>query len=119
MTYTTQDANAVETARIRRGRTGRRLFALALVVFLACTMFGWLGLRTRRITAGNTSLSYASISRRGFPSTWKVTVDHSEGFANKLEVRTSTDYWQAYRIEDIEPQPASEASDGGTVLWTF
>jgi hypothetical protein len=115
---TTQDAEALDTRRVRRGRTGRRVFLVAISAFLLLGLLDVLGVKTRTVTDGHATLTYASVSRRGLPAPWRlrITVPSS---TRTVRVRMDASYVDALDITRVQPEPSSETATSGVVEWEF
>jgi hypothetical protein len=116
---TTHDVQQVTTAQIRRERLGRRVFTASIVIFLVLGMLGVFGVRTRTISSGDVSLTYAQVTRRGLAAPWTLELSSRNGFTDEIEVRTSSSYLDAVQVDDLEPEPASSSTVGDVVVWTF
>src|SRR4051812_33628734 len=90
-----------------------------MVGMLVCGLAGVFGVRTRTVTDGPASITYAQVTRRGLPTSWQLEIEQPDGFSGDLEVRTAADYWDAVEIQQIHPEPSSMTSEGDVVVWQF
>jgi hypothetical protein len=109
---------------IRRGRLGRRLFVVALVVFLGLGVLGLYGVRTSEAKASgggyDVTVSYASISRPGLATPWAVEIRRRGGFGDGLvTVALSSSYFDAFDENSLDPDPVESISDGDRTIWRF
>ena len=112
-----------DIGRQARARAARRIFAVALAVFLAVGALGFYGVRTRTAsaTAGGHELSvhYASVSRPGLATPWSFEVRRPGGFPEGLTVAVTSSYFDAFDENGLEPAPLEETSDGERTIWRF
>jgi hypothetical protein len=94
---------------------------LALVVAAGAT--GLLGVRsgTDTASAGGWTLSVTSarVARAGLDVPWKVDVHRDGGFAGPVTLAVTADYFDIFESQGLDPEPASETSDGDRLYWTF
>jgi hypothetical protein len=111
-------------ASVRRGRLGRRLFTVSLVVFLGLGALGAYGVRTResRATGGGYELvvTHTSITRPGLATPWSVEVRRPGGFGDELvSLAVTASYFDAFDENGLDPDPAEAANDGERTIWRF
>lgn len=109
---------------MRRDRVGRRLFVVALTIFLALGAFGVYGVRTRDIeaTGGGYELTvhYTSVTRPGLATPWAVEVRRPGGFGDELvEIAVTASYFDAFDENGLDPDPAESLNDGERTIWRF
>ena len=109
---------------VRRGRLGRRVFVVALVVFLGLGMLGLYGVRTReaQATGGGYELTvtYTSVTRPGLATPWSAEIRRSGGFGDELvSLAVSASYFDAFDENGLDPDPAESVNDGERTIWRF
>lgn len=106
-----------------RSRLGRRVFTVALAVFLTLGALGLYGVRTRTISAAaggyELSVRYASVSRPGLATPWALEVRRPGGFPDGLTVAVMSSYFDVFDENGFDPAPVEETSDGDRTFWTF
>jgi len=113
-----------DLADLRRARLGRRLFMVALTVFLALGVLNVYGVRTREVsaTAGDDRLTvrYASVSRPGLASPWSVELRRAGGFrSDTVTLSADAAYFDIFDENGVEPDPVESRNDGDRIVWTF
>lgn len=107
----------------RRARTGRRIFVVLLVVFLALGALGFYGVRTRTASGSGggyeVSVTYASVSRPGLATPWSVEVTRRGGFPEGLVLAVTSSYFAAFDENGFSPTPVEETDDGLRTIWRF
>lgn len=124
MDATTSTLSDLETSSPRHLAAWlRRLFLLALLLFVLAGLFGLLGVRTTTASsdeAGWTlTVEHASIARAGLDVPWQVTVTHPDGFAKELTLAVTGDYFEIFESQGFDPEPSDETRDGQTLYLTF
>lgn len=114
----------IETTSLRRRAAWlRRLFLLALLLFVLAGASGLLGVRTttaRSSEAGwSLSVEHASIARPGLDAPWQVTVTHPGGFGKELTLAVTGDYFEIFESQGFDPEPTEETRDAQTLYLTF
>ena len=109
---------------LRRARLGRRLFAVALTVFLALGILNVFGVRTTETsaTAGGDELTvrYARVTRPGLASPWSVELRRAGGFAeDTVTVSAESSYFDIYDENGFEPEPLESRAEGDRIVWPF
>ncbi|HUR23085.1 MAG TPA: hypothetical protein VMZ73_04365 [Acidimicrobiales bacterium] len=106
-----------------RARTGRRLFAVALGLFLLLGALGFYGVRSRTATAAGggyeLSVRYGSVSRPGLATPWSFEVRKAGGFPDGLTVTVTSSYFDAFDENGLGPAPVEETVDGDLTVWRF
>ena len=106
-----------------RARTGRRIFVVALVTFLALGALGVYGVRTRTASASGggfeVEVRYAAVSRPGLATPWSMEVRRAGGFPDGLRVAVLSSYFDAFDENGLGPAPAEETTDRERTVWTF
>jgi hypothetical protein len=109
--------------RVRRARIGRRLFMVALFVFLAVGLTGRLGLlsRTTTVRSGGYELTvtYGQVSRGGLATPWSFEVHRPGGFDGPITVSTTSSYLDLFDENGFDPQPSSSTATPESVIWEF
>ena len=122
-TSTLQEALDIDPARLRRGVAWRRVFTVALALFIAAALAGWFGMRSRTtsVTSGSTSLTlkYGAITRRGVSTPWDLQIHEQSGFTHDVEVEMPLSYIEILDIQGIQPEPTDETTSADVVRWTF
>ena len=109
---------------MRRDRLGRRLFTLALVVFLGLGLLGLYGVHTREAAARGggyeLTVTYANITRPGLATPWSLEIRRPGGFGDGMvSVAVTSSYFDAFVENGPEPAPAESLSDGDRSIWRF
>ncbi|MEA2686425.1 MAG: hypothetical protein QOE93_1620 [Actinomycetota bacterium] len=110
--------------QVRRDRFGRRVFTVALAVFLALGVLGLYGVRTgeKNATGGGYQLTvtYTKISRPGLATPWAVEIRRPGGFGDDLvTVAVTAAYFDAFDENGLDPDPAESFNDGERSVWRF
>jgi hypothetical protein len=102
---------------------GRRLFLLALVLFVGAGVAGGLGVRTSTAMAvdGDYELTvdHATIARAGLDVPWQVTVTRQGGYDEELILAVTGDYFDIFETQGFTPDPAAATRDATTLYLTF
>ncbi|HVE91105.1 MAG TPA: hypothetical protein VNE62_02230 [Actinomycetota bacterium] len=111
-------------SRLKRARTLRRVALGVLFVFLALSLAGAFGVRTRTVSAsfGGYTLEqeYATITRPGLATPWALTVRKPGGFDGPVTVGVSASYFDIFDENGIDPEPSSSTTGpNGLLLWEF
>ncbi|HUR23150.1 MAG TPA: hypothetical protein VMZ73_04695 [Acidimicrobiales bacterium] len=106
-----------------RARTGRRVFGVALGLFLLLGALGFYGVRARTVTAAGggyqLSVTYGSVSRPGLATPWSFEVQRAGGFPDGLTVAVTSSYFDAFDENGLGPEPVEETVDGELTIWRF
>jgi hypothetical protein len=109
--------------RLRRGRRGRRAFAVSLVAVLVAGLGMVFGERVDRVgdTEGDYELvvAYPSRTRGGLTQDIDIVLRREGGFDGPVTLGLSIDYLRAFEPQDIQPQPSSSTGTRERVEWTF
>ena len=112
-----------DVSRQVRARSGRRIFAVLLGLFLLLGALGFYGVRTRTASAAGggyeVSVDYASISRPGLATPWAFEVRRPGGFPDGLTVAVTSRYFDAFDENGLGPAPVEETTDGELTIWRF
>jgi hypothetical protein len=104
-------------------RWGRRLGIMVLLVVVVLGGLGFLGVRSRTVqaTANGYTLrvTYPQTARAGLDIAWRAHVHHDGGFAGKLTLAVSTDYFRMFETQGFYPDADSSTNDGHFVYFTF
>jgi hypothetical protein len=109
---------------VRRGRSLRRLFVAALVLFLALGALNLYGVRTKEARSeGGTyelTVTYSSITRPGLATPWSAEIRRSGGFGDELvSLAVKASYFDAFDENGLDPDPAEATNDGEYTIWRF
>ncbi|MEA2829020.1 MAG: hypothetical protein QOG43_3459 [Actinomycetota bacterium] len=109
---------------VRRGRFGRRIFTVALVVFLGLGLVGLYGVRTGSTEAKGggyeVTVTYAKITRPGLATPWSMEIRHPGGFGDEMvTVAVASSYFDAFDENGFAPDPVESSNDGERDIWRF
>jgi hypothetical protein len=94
-----------------------------LVGIVALGAGGLLGVRSATVSASGGGytlwVTHATIARAGHDVPWKVVVRHPGGWPGPITLAVTADYFDIYESQGLDPQPATESSDGELLYWTF
>lgn len=117
------EPNPTDIPRQTRARTGRRVFVVALGVFLLLGALGFYGVRTTSASAAGggyeVSVDYASISRPGLATPWSVEIRRAGGFPDGVTVAVTSAYFDVFDENGLGPAPVDETTDGDLTIWRF
>jgi hypothetical protein len=106
-----------------RGLIGRRIFLVALAVFVAVGMIGLLGVRSATVEGSDgpvsASVRFGRIGRGGVAVPYAITVRSDAGFSGPIDITVDQSYLDLFDHNGIEPGPDATTSDGKTITWTF
>jgi hypothetical protein len=106
-----------------RARAGRRVFVVALSLFLLLGALGVYGVRTRSVSAAGggyeLSVDYASVSRPGLATPWAFEVRRAGGFPDGVTVAVTSSYFDFFDENGLGPAPTEETTDGDLTIWRF
>jgi hypothetical protein len=112
-----------DVPRQKRARTGRRLFVVALGLFLLLGALGFFGVRSKTVTATGggyeLSVTYGAVSRPGLATPWSFEVQRAGGFPDGLTVAVTSSYFDAFDENGLGPAPVEETVDGDLTIWRF
>ncbi len=109
---------------MRRGRFGRRIFVVALVVFLALGFLNLYGVRTKEASATGggyeVTVTYTSVTRPGLATPWSVEIRRPGGFGEDLvALAVTASYFDAFDENGLDPDPSESVNDGERTIWRF
>jgi hypothetical protein len=114
---------AVDPARVRRWRLGRRLFVVGLVAFLGAAATGRLGVHSAEVRAEAEGyelvVTYATVTRAGLATPWAMEVRHPGGFDGPVQLATTTAYLEMFDENGLNPDPDGATATADEVLWEF
>jgi hypothetical protein len=106
-----------------RARTLRRIFLSLLVVFLVLGATGFLGVRTRQVTARGggyeLTVTYGQVSRPGLATPFGIEVRHPGGFEGPVTVSSGSSYLSMLDENGLDPDPSSVTATADEVIWQF
>ena len=106
-----------------RARTARRVFVIALGLFLLLGALGFYGVRTRTVTATGggyeLAVTHGSVSRPGLATPWSFEVRRAGGFPDGLTVAVTSSYFDVFDENGLGPAPVEETVDGDLTVWRF
>jgi hypothetical protein len=115
-----------DTRRWRLVETGlRRLFVLGSVAFVVLGLLRVFGPKERTVGAEGggyrLEVTYSSVNRPGKAAPWKARVSKVDGspLPAEVTVRSEADYFDLFDENGFDPQPESESSIDGKLVWTF
>jgi hypothetical protein len=117
---TLSDVRDAAGPRIAVARTA--VVAILLVIVLA-GLAGLLGVRSTTRTASSgpwtVSVTYAWVARAGLDVPWTVTVRRAGGFPGPVTLAVTSDYFDIFESQGLDPEPATETADDTNLYWTF
>ncbi len=115
--------DAPSPERLRYGRAARRVFIVGLFVFLGLGLAGALGVRTGTVAASGVGyeleVTYARVTRPGLATPWSATVRHPGGFDGPITIAVSSEYFDMFDENGLDPDPTGSTADGDYVYWQF
>ncbi len=113
----------VSVHRIRRARSLRRAFFVAICVVLLAGAFNVFGVQSasRSASGGGFELevSYDKVTRPGLATSIEVEVRRAGGFDGPVSVAFTSSYFDALDLNGVDPEPASGTSTPTEVVMTF
>ncbi|HZZ98082.1 MAG TPA: hypothetical protein VFE19_13755 [Jatrophihabitantaceae bacterium] len=104
-------------------RWGRRLGLAALLIVVVLGAVGYLGVRSRTISANKDGytlrITYPQMARAGLDVPWRAQVHHAGGLPKTLTIAVSTDYFRMFETQGFYPDAQSMTNDGTFVYFTF
>ena len=95
----------------------------ALALFVAAGATGLLGVHSTTSSGEGggyqIEVEYAAVARAGLDVPWQVHVRRAGGFAGPVTLAVTADYFDIYEEQGLDPEPASQTSDGEYLYWTF
>ena len=118
---TLQDIRSAEAGP--RSARWRRVLVGLLTVVVAAGATGLLGVHSTTSTTTDrgyeVTVEYAALARAGLDVPWQVRVHRDGGFDGPVTLAVTADYFDIYEEQGLDPQPATERSDGEYLYWTF
>ena len=115
--------DAPSPERLRLGRAARRVFIVLLFVFIGLGLAGVLGVRTGTVSATGggyeLEVTYARVTRPGLATPWSTTVRHPGGFEGPITIAVSSEYFDMFDENGLDPDPSGATADGEYVYWEF
>jgi hypothetical protein len=107
----------------RRGRLGRQVMTLGLLVFAVLGAFGVFGAKTSTVSAtggGYTlTVSYPHVIRPGLAIGWEARVTRPGGFDGPIDLATTLGYFSLFDFNNLQSLPESVSNRGELVVWQF
>ncbi len=107
----------------RRSVWYRRLFAVALTVFVIAGAANAFGVRHAEVfdESGGYELTvrYGSDTRPGLATLWEVQVRHAGGFDAPVTLATTASYFGAFDENGLDPDPDKAYGEGEAIVWEF
>ncbi len=120
---TSTDPGQPPLERIRRARMLRRIFFTALCGLLLLGLLGVFGPRTSEVSAQGgpyeLTVTYANVSRPGLASVWSVEIRRQGGFDGPVTLATTSDYFDIFDENGLDPDPSTATTDGKRTIWKF
>jgi hypothetical protein len=113
----------VDTRTLLRARTLRRVFIVALALFLLLGATNLLGVRLAEVTASggryDLTVRYARVTRPALATPWDVSVYNADGFDGPVTVMTTTSYFDLFDANGLSPDPIKSTSSPRWTVWQF
>lgn len=102
----------------------RRVFVVALTLFLLAGLAGVFGVKSSAVSATGggyeLKVTYAKWARPGLAVPWTVEVTRTGGFDDKtVTVTTSSAYFNLFDENGLDPDPSSVTTEGDLIMWEF
>ena len=111
------------TGPLIRARNMRRVFIVALVVFLAAGATNLLGVRVGRASASSggydLTVRYGRVTRPALSTPWEVRIHSADGFDGPVTVRTTADYFGLFDENGLNPDPSKSTATPVWIIWEF
>lgn len=108
---------------VRRSQLLRRLFFVALTLFLLAGTLNAFGVRSATTTASGggytLEVTYAEVSRAGLATPWSAVVTRAGGFGDTLVMAINASYFDHFDENGFDPDPSSSTVDGEWLIWEF
>lgn len=109
--------------QVRRWRTLRRIFILALFALLILGVAGFLGVRSGTASARGDGfeldVTYPRITRPGLAVPFVIRVRRDGGFDGPIEIAQSLRYFDLFDANGAHPEPDTTTSDGDRIIYEF
>ncbi|MDQ1703836.1 MAG: hypothetical protein QOF18_202 [Frankiaceae bacterium] len=106
-----------------RSAIGKRIALLLMLAVVAAAATGWLGVKAQTARASvsgyDLTLTYPRVARSGLDIPWELRLHHAGGFAGKIVVAVSADYFDIFEFQGMHPSPSDETATGKFVYLTF
>jgi hypothetical protein len=110
-------------SRIRRARSGRRLFFALLTLFLFLAFTGVLGVRTGEATGSGggyeVTVTHPSVTRPGLAANLSIELRREGGLPGVVTLAMSSSYLDNFDENGLDPDPVQATTDQERVIWTF
>lgn len=120
---TTIPAEFPDLRRLGRARALRRVFLVLLVAFIGLGLAGVFGVRTRTVSASSggydLEVEYVHVTRPGLDSPWSATITHRGGFTGPVTLAATSDYFDMFDENGLDPDSIKVQQDGRYIIWTF
>ena len=120
---TTTEPSAATTAQERRSRWIRRVGLAAFTGLVVAGLLGVLGVRTTTTSGADgdlrAELRHARVARPALAVPYHLTIHRQGGFDERIEVRISTEYLEAFDENGRNPEPADSTVDAEETVWEF
>jgi hypothetical protein len=108
---------------LRRYRSIRRLFFVLLIAFLLLGSLNVFGVQTKEISRSGKgyelTLIYASVSRPGLATPWRLEVRRSGGFDSPITVVSTARYFELFDENSLDPAPSKTTRGKDLIIWEF
>ena len=64
-------------------------------------------------------VEYGAVSRPGLATPWSVTVTHEGGFDGPVKLATTSQYFDLFDENGLDPEPSSSTTSGDLLVWEF
>ena len=108
-----------------RGLWLRRAFLTLLAVIVVVALFGFLGIRSRTVSASSRNgdmdldVHYAQVARAGLAVPFEVTVTRRDGFSGDVTVSISSSYLDLFDRNAIDPEATAGHTSELATTWRF
>lgn len=113
----------VDLPRARLARLGRRIFLALLVVFIALGAAGVFDVNLTSVEAVGggyeIQVRYAKTTRPGLATPWFLEVRHAGGFDGPITIATTSEYFEHFDENGLNPDPSSVTQTDDLMIWEF
>ncbi len=111
-------------ARVRRSRSGRRVFLALLVLFLLLGLSEQLGVRSATASSSadgyRLTVTYAAMTRPGLDTPFDIEVTSKKNLPDEIAIAVEHGYLDLFDENGgLNPEPTDSGADGRSVYWTF